>query len=280
MSLNSLGVIAGGGELPQRIVAACRDSGRPVFIAAIKGACLPETVADAPHVWLEMGAVGKMVEAFKQAQCRDVVMAGPVPRPDFRNIKPDWQGVKLLPKVVRAAIQGDDAIIKAVVQFIEAQGFSVVGAEDVVTGLLAEPGALGRIEPGEIDLADIERGVQVARALGASDVGQAVVVRDGVVLGVEAVEGTNQLLERCGALAPPGQGGVLVKLPKPSQERRVDLPTIGAATIAKAVAARLHGIAVEAHGALILDRAEVVREADAAGIFVFGISSPPPGRPQ
>jgi DUF1009 family protein len=275
-SANKLGLIAGGGDLPLRVVAACREVGRPVFVAALNGACDPETVAGVPHLWVDVGAVGKVVEALKAAQCSDVVLAGPVPRPDLKHIKPDWQGLRLLPKVVRAAARGDDAIIRTLVGFIESQGFRVIGADEVVKELLAPEGVLGKISPSESDMDDINRAIAVARALGEMDVGQAAIVRDHVVLGVEAVEGTNALIDRCGLLAPPGRGGVLVKVPKPGQERRVDLPTIGIVTIEKAVAARLNGIAVEAGGALILDRDDAVRRADAAGLFIYGLASGPP----
>lgn len=279
-SANKLGLIAGGGDLPLRVIAACREVGRPVFVTALTGACDPETVIDVPHLWVEVGAVGKVVEVLKAAQCTDVVLAGSVLRPDLRHIKPDWQGLRLLPKVVLAAARGDDAIIKILVDFIESQGFRVIGADEVVRELLAPEGVMGKVNPSESDLADMTRAITVALALGKMDVGQAAIVRDHVVLGVEAVEGTNALIDRCGLMAQPSRGGVLVKVPKPGQERRVDLPTIGIVTIEKAISARLNGIAVEAGGALILDRDEVVRQADAAGLFIYGFNGGSPARSQ
>lgn len=265
-----LGVIAGGGELPGRIVATCRAAGRPVFVAAIAGACAAETVDGADHGWFEVGHVGRLLDALRHAGCTEIVLAGSVPRPDFGSLKPDWQGLKLLPRLLAAAAKGDDAILRALVGFLEEQGFKVIGADDVVAGLVAPAGLIGAVAPTPADMDDITRAVRVARALGALDVGQAAVVRTGLVLGVEAAEGTDALLARCAGLAAPGRGGVLVKLPKPGQERRVDLPTIGAATVRNAAAARLNGVAVQAGGALILDRKEVGRAADATGLFILG----------
>ncbi len=266
-----LGVIAGSGELPRLMIAACRDRQRPAFVAAITGACDPATVANSEHGWFDIAAVGRLVESLRQHACRDVVLAGPVPLPDMRALRPDWQGLRLLPRVARAAMQGDDALLRTLVDFLEEQGFRVVGADQVIADLVAPPGPLGRIAPDEGDRDDIERGLQAARAIGALDIGQAAVVRAGRVLALEAAEGTDAMLRRCAEIAPPGRGGVLVKAAKPGQERRVDLPTIGVATVAGAAAARLKGIAVEAGAALVIDRAGVTRAADEAGLFVVGV---------
>lgn len=266
-----LGIIAGGGTLPRRIVRASLDRGRPVYIAALSGHCPPETVTGVEHGWFDLAGVGHITDGLRRAACRDVVFAGSVGRPDLARLKPDWQGIKLLPRVIAAAARGDDALLTVLVGYLEQLGFRVVSVEDCL-GLdaLATVGPLGRLAPDEAALKDIDRAVAVARALGALDVGQGAVVRDQVVLGLEAVEGTDAMLRRAGELAPPGRGGVLVKLPKPGQERRVDLPTIGVATVENAAAARLAGIAVEAGGTLVLDRQAVAAAADRLGLFVTG----------
>ncbi len=266
-----LGIIAGGGTLPQRIATACLDRGQAPYVAALSGHCAPETVAGLDHGWFDLAGIGHITEALRRAGCRDVVFAGSVGRPDIARLKPDWQGIKLLPRVIAAAARGDDAILKVLVGYLEELGFRVVSAEDCLgTDALAAVGPLGRLVPDAAARQDIDRAVAIARALGALDVGQGAVVRDLVVLGVEAVEGTDALLARAGGLAPPGRGGVLVKLPKPGQERRVDLPTIGVATVENAAAARLAGIAVEAGGTLVLDRPAVAETADRLGLFVIG----------
>ncbi len=266
-----LGILAGSGEIPARLISACRATGRDVFVIAFNGETDPATVDDCDHAWRDLAAVGGTVDALKSAACEEVVLIGPLHRPQFSALKPDWRGVKLLPKIVRAARQGDDALLTVVVQFLEQEGFRVVGADEILTEMAAPMGDLGAHGPATDDLADIARGVAVVRALGAVDVGQAAVVRDGLVLAVEAAEGTDAMLARCAELKGDTTGGVLVKLPKPGQERRVDLPTIGVSTVERAIAAGLHGIAVEAGGALVVDREAVVTRADAVGLFVTGI---------
>ena len=267
-----IGILAGSGELPARLVAALRAVGREVFVIAFEGTTDPGIVADVPHAWLRPVEVGRIVDRLKGEGCRDLVLAGAVRRPDLASITPDRRGLKLLPRLLKAARRGDGALLGVVVEFLEEEGFRVIGAEDVLGDLLAPAGTLTRAAPDQRDGEDIAHGVRVVDALGALDVGQAAVVRGGLVLGVEAVEGTDALLHRCAAFRGAEPAGVLVKLTKPGQERRVDLPTIGVATVAAAAAAGLRGIAIEAEGALIVDRAAVVAAADRAGIFIHGVS--------
>ena len=267
-----LGILAGEGELPLRLAEACRASAREFFVVAFEGGADEGALADLPHGRTTLGAVGKTLEMLRQAGCEEVVLAGRLRRPDFDKLDLDRRGVALLAKLALRGL-GDDAVLSAVVAELEGAGFRVVGAEEIMAELLAPAGAIGACEPDAEDRRDIDLGARVARALGALDVGQAAVVRAGLVLGVEAQEGTDALLRRCAELGGGSSGGVLVKLRKPGQERRVDLPTIGVATVAGAAAAGLKGIAVEAGNALIVDRPEVARAADAAGLFVVGIEA-------
>ncbi|MBI4182608.1 MAG: UDP-2,3-diacylglucosamine diphosphatase LpxI [Proteobacteria bacterium] len=268
-----LGIVAGSGVLPGRVVAACRASGRDFFVLAIEGHTDPAVAEGSPHAWVRLGALGKAIRILHDERVGEVCLAGPVRRPSWRELRPDLGGIRFLARVGSRAF-GDDGLLSAVVERIEEEGFRVVGADEVAVDLLPPSGPLGRHRPDARAEADIGRGVAVARALGALDVGQAVVVQEGVVLGVEAAEGTDALLVRCGGLHSHGPGGVLVKIPKPQQDRRVDLPTIGPDTVRRAHAAGLSGIAVEAGGTLVLERAEVVRVADELGLFVTGIDRP------
>lgn len=274
MAPTKLGIIAGSGPLPGNIARSCQTSGREVFIVAFEGETEPQTCTGAPHVWLRLGAVGELLRQLKRAGCHEIVLAGPIRRPSFKTLKLDMRGLKLMGKIGRAMGRGDDALFSIIVQELEDEGFRVVGADTVLAELAAAEGVLGRVAPDDEALRDIELGCRVARSLGTADVGQAVIVHQGVVLGVEAVEGTDALIERCAALRREGSGGVLVKLKKPDQERRVDLPTIGANTITRAAEAGLSGVAVEAGESLILDREAVIAEADERGLFVVGIASP------
>lgn len=266
-----LGVIAGGGALPGLIAQACRERGAPFHMIRLKGFADPALQAF-PGDDCAIGEAGKIIRTLKKGDCDAAVFAGIVKRPDFAAVKADWRGAALLPRLIAAAARGDGALLSVLVETIEAEGLIVVGAEEAIDGLAAPAGAMGRHAPSETDLADLRKGAAVIAALGPYDVGQAAVVARGLVLAIEAAEGTDAVLDRCAALPEALRGGVLVKRPKPDQERRVDLPTIGADTIRRAEAAGLNGVAVEAGGALVIDRAETVRLADAAGLFVYGFA--------
>ncbi len=267
-----LGILAGRGELPGQIVQACQAAGREIFVIAFNGETDPATVAgDVSHEWVDLPTVGRTIRLLKEAEARELVLIGPVGRPDFAKLKPDWHGAKLLPKVIKAARQGDDALMKVVVEDLEQQGFTIRGAEEILAGLGAPLGAIGALAPDASDQDDIRRGMEIVAKLGDMDIGQAVVVREGYVLAVEAAEGTDEMLQRCERFRGEAPGGVLVKRPKPGQERRVDLPAIGVPTVEGAARAGLKGIAVAAGGALIANRGAVIEAADRLGIFVCGV---------
>ncbi|MSP50168.1 MAG: LpxI family protein [Alphaproteobacteria bacterium] len=264
-----LGILAGSGPLPRRLVETCRREGRPFFVLAFTGETEPATVEGTEHAWVRVGAVGKAIGILKEAGCTELVLAGPVRRRSPMAFRPDWRGLQFFARVGRRA-WGDDGLLSAVIQELEAEGFHVIGAEAVLPTLLASTGAFGRTAPDADAMADIDRGIDILKALGGLDIGQAVVIQQGVVLGIEAVEGTDSLMERCKDLHREGRGGVLVKMPKPGQESRVDLPTIGSRTVERAHRAGLAGIAVEAGGTIVLDRDAVGAAADRLGLFVYG----------
>ncbi len=189
------------------------------------------------------------------------------------DLRPDAEGARIMARIGRAAFAGDDGLLAAVVRVLGEEGFRVIGAHEVLTEAVGPRGQMGRIAPDASAMADIERGAAVVRALGQVDVGQGCVVQQGVVLAVEAIEGTDAMLARAAVLARPGPGGVLVKLVKPGQDRRADLPTIGPATLRAAASAGLRGVAFEAGGTLLTDRAACITEADEAGIFLLGIDA-------
>ena len=272
--LPKLGVIAGGGQLPARIVEHCRRQGRDVFVIALEGQAAPELVADVPHEWVRLGAGGKTLEILRREAVAEVVMAGAVRRPSLTDLRPDLWTAGFLARS-GAVILGDDGLLRAIVRELETRAVRVIGVDEVLPDVLAPAGCLGKLAPDAEAQADIARALSVARGIGALDVGQGAVVQQGIVLAVEAVEGTAAMLERCRGLARPGPGGVLVKAKKPGQDRRADLPTIGPDTVRAAAAAGLRGIAVEAGSVLILDRMETVAAADAANLFLVGLAPPP-----
>lgn len=279
--IGKLGIIAGGGDLPLRLARACQSIGRPYLVLGIEGWAGQEIV-EFEHVWISLGGIGRTFELLQNSKCQSVVIAGYVKRPDFKKIKFDMAGVKLLPKVLGAAKKGDDALLTVLVGAFEKQGLNVVGAEMVFADLLATAGVLGAHAPSAQSKSDIVKAAEVMQVLGRHDIGQAAVVCDQHVLAIEAAEGTDAMLRRCAELpkeirgTPDNRRGVLVKVPKEGQERRIDLPTIGPRTVELADRAGLAGIAIAAGAALILDRDEVIAAADRAGLFLLGIEAEGP----
>jgi DUF1009 family protein len=269
----ALGILAGGGPLPGRVAAAAHAAGRPVFIIGLEGFADPKVIGAWPHAVARVGGAARILELLRTNGCRDLVLIGPVRRPSLLDLRPDVVGAKLLARAGRMAFAGDDGLLKAVVQVLGEEGFNVIGAHEVLTEALGPRGLLSRTSPDAQAAADIERGIAVARALGMADVGQGCIVQEGLVLCVEAIEGTDAMIARAGALRRPGPGGVLVKIVKPGQDRRADLPTIGPDTIRAAHAAGLRGVAFEAGGTILTERAETIRLVDAAGMFLLGLDA-------
>lgn len=267
-----LAIIAGGGNLPRRIAESCREKGRPFFLIALKDQCSPETVEGMPHAWFRLGAAGSAMALLHEKGIRDLVMAGNVTRPGLTSLRPDMRTLGFWTRIGKRAL-GDDALLKAVIAELESEGFRLLSVPDVLDDILAQAGQWGRNTPDDQALADIRGGIRIGRAMGSLDVGQSVILQQGIVIGVEAIEGTDRLIERCGPLQRKGPGGVLVKLKKPQQEDRADLPTVGDRTVKAAARAGLRGIAVEAGATLVLDPEAMIREADRHGLFLIGLTA-------
>lgn len=270
-----LGLIAGGGELPVLLAEHLAAGGGPYFVARIA------PYADAalethPGVTLGLGQMGARMQAMREAGVDAIVVIGQVPRPDISKLQLDEGAVAMLPAIMAALQEGDDTLLRTVLSEHEKAGFRVLGADAVMADLLAAPGAWGAVTPTPKQYGDIKRAAKIAAAIGRYDVGQGVIVADGVALAVEAQEGTDRMLARVAEFPETLRGtaakrrGVLVKRPKPIQDLRIDLPVIGVRTIEGAAAAGLAGVAVQAGGALVVRRDAIVAAADKLGLFVFG----------
>jgi hypothetical protein len=276
--MKKLGLIAGGGSLPVEIAEHCQRSGRPLFVIRLKGFAGDGL---SPYAGAEVGLaeLGKCFKALRRAKCEAVCLAGNVARPDFSSLMPDLRGLAVLPAAIAAARKGDDALLRMLVAEFEKEGFAVEGAHEVMDDLGLPAGVLGAVQPAEEHAADIAQALDVARAIGRLDAGQAAVVCRGLVLALEAAEGTDALLARVAELPEALRGtadaplGVLAKAPKPIQETRVDLPTIGPATVEAVARAGLAGIVGEAGRLLVLDRETVIRLADELGVFILGVEA-------
>lgn len=274
-----LAIVAGSGQLPLYVAAAAREMGENPFIVRLRD--------DSHFDWsgfdnavISVGDVAGLGRLLRENQVDRVVLSGGVKRrPEWREIRPTLGIVLKLPSIVRTLLSsGDDAVLQMVIKIIGTMGAKVIGAHEIAPGLLATTGAFGAQKPNEDDLRDIRKAAEAALALGALDVGQGAVSVGGRIVALEGVEGTDAMLARVAALRAEGRisprrKGVLVKLCKPQQDIRADLPTIGIETVENAQKAGLAGIAVEAGRALVLDRDEMLKAADQAGIFVCGIDT-------
>lgn len=267
-----LGLLAGGGPFPARVADAAVTSGHEIFVVCLKGFGDPEDFARFPHVVERIGAGGAIIQRLKDEGVTHIVLAGKVKRPSMLSLLPDVWMAKAMARVGVAILSGDDALFRAVVQVLGEEGFEIVSPQSLIEdSTAAEAGLLAGDEPDATARADIIRGIQTLRCLAPMDVGQAVVVQQGMVLGIEAVEGTDALIARAGDLRREGPGGVLVKLSKTGQEMRIDAPVIGPLTVAGAKEAGLRGIAIEAGRTILAERAATLEAAEAAGLFVLAV---------
>ncbi|WP_298099381.1 LpxI family protein [Brevundimonas sp.] len=273
--MNKLGLIAGGGALPVSVAARCEAEGRPVFVVRLAGFA---DVHLARHPGLEAGMAefGRILSALKKAGCTAVCFAGTVSRPDFRTLKPDLKGAALMPGIIAAATRGDDALLRKILSVFEGEGYAIEGADDILGGETLPAGALGAVRPTDEQLSDLRKALHVAEKAGELDIGQGAVVCQGLVLAVEAQEGTDAMLARVAGLPSDLRGsarerkGALGKAPKPIQDMRVDMPVIGARTVEMAAAAGLAGVGGVAGRLILIDRAGLIEAADRLGLFVWG----------
>ena len=268
--IKKIGIVAGSGMMPVEIIRNCRSRGIEVCVAGLLPWADEALFQDVEYTMARLGEVGKMLKFFRSHDVRDLVLAGGIKRPALKELVPDFEAVKILAKIALKKTS-DDSLFRTVIAEIEARGFHVCGIEEVVPEMLFQAGVYGRVKPSSDDMDDIRRGIEVARALGSVDVGQAVVVQEGMVLAVEAVEGTDAMLSRASALKKSGKAPVMVKIKKPGQDTRVDMPAIGIQTVTQLSKYGIGGIAVEAGGILVIEREAVIAAADAVKVFITGM---------
>jgi UDP-2,3-diacylglucosamine hydrolase len=264
--MEPIGLVAGSGRFPVLFAEAAASAGRGVVAAAHEGETDPELERHVAQLtWVKLGQLGRIAEVLRGGGCREAVFCGGLRKVRLFALRPDWLGVKVL-----AGLRGfgDDAALRAIADALEREGVRVVSPLPLVPDLLAPAGPLGKRRLSEEQRSDAEVGFGVARSLGALDVGQTVLVRRGVVLAVEAVEGTDACIARGGALA---EGAVVVKAFKPQQDARFDVPAVGPETVAAMQAARCSALAIEAGKAVVLDREALAAAADRTGIAVEGM---------
>jgi len=265
----NIGLIAGKGQFPLLFAQAARQQGAAVIAVAHRGETDPDLASFVTELhWIHVGQLGKIIRIFKAAGVRQAVMAGGISRGRlFREFRPDWRAVNV---IRRAGAGRDDRLLRAVADELETEGITIAPSTLFLHDLLAASGPLSRRPPTPEELADINLGVQAARELGRLDIGQCAVVRRQVVVALEAIEGTDATIRRGGVLAGPGV--VVVKMSKPDQDLRFDVPAVGLDTVAAMREVKAAVLAIEAGKTLIFDRPEMLKVADQAGIAVWGIS--------
>jgi hypothetical protein len=274
---DSVAIICGGGSFPGAVAEAVMRRGRRPVMLAVKGWAEAAIVERYAHHWIAIGQLGRLLRLARAEHCREVLFIGTLLRPPIRQIRLDWQTIRVMPRVIRSFRGGDNQLLSCMASLAEDAGLRVIGVDDVAPEILVPDGIIGRRQPADRDRSDIARALALIAALGPFDVGQAAVVADNNVLAVEAAEGTDNLLLRIADLRRQRRVttttgvGVLVKAPKPGQDRRFDLPSIGPRTIENVARAGLAGIAVTAGSTIIADAAQAIAAADREKVFLVGV---------
>lgn len=265
--------------MPFAVADSLVARGLTPVLFAIRGACDEKQAARFRHHWISAGQLGRAMTLFRTEGCRDLMFIGSLVRPSLSEIRLDWGTLRAMGQIWRSFRGGDDHLLSGIGRILEGQGFRMVGIKDVAPDLLMPQGALTGAKPDQRAEADIARGREVLRALSPFDIGQAAIVIDGHVVGIEDIEGTDGLLARVAKLREAGRirasagRGVLVKAPKSGQDLRYDLPAIGPRTIEGAAAAKLAGVAVVAGNTIVAEPQAMIAAADKASLFVTGVSA-------
>lgn len=266
----TIGVVAGAGTLPAALVHACIKKDIEPFIIGFEGQTDPALIEDHNHLWTRLGAAGQIINTLHAHDIKDLVLIGAIRRPSLMELRPDLRTAEFFARIGLKAL-GDDGLLSAMRSELEKEGFTLHGLQEFAEDLLMQEGEVGAHKPGKADWVDINHGIEISRELGRMDIGQAVIIQQGIVLGVEAAEGTDELIKRCKVLHRKGKGGVLIKTCKPQQDTDFDLPTIGPETIKNAAEAGLAGIVTHAGHSLLVEPEKVAQLADQHKMFVIGV---------
>ena len=265
-----LGIIAGGGPLPKYLAEHCQNNRREYFVTALVGIADDKILDALPMKWVRLGAAGKILQSLKDQKVEEIVMVGAVRRPSMMTLFPDWRALQFIIRNGNSWVGGDNSLLTAIAEEFERDGFKVIGVDELLSDLLAPVGAFGMIKPNNQDLKFIQSGIQQAQIIGQQDTGQAIVIQNNKIIGTENKSGTDDLIKRCRNTVSDHGKPILIKIKKPGQDRRIDLPTIGARTVQLAAECGFSGIVVETGQTLVVDRAKVTKMADECGLFVIG----------
>ena len=267
-----LAIVAGRGDLPKMIIEKCQKNGNPFFLILLEGENSNSDFISYPHHVVHIGHTGKILKILRDNKATEIVFAGGINKPSMSNMKVDAKGTVLLSKILGAKLFGDDNVLSTVMNFFEKEGFKFLGADEIIDDLVAKAGVLGELKPEKDFWQDITIGKNAIKIISELDIGQSLVVQQKQIIGVEAIEGTDALIERSGNLQfKIGRKPVLIKMKKIGQNIKADLPSLGVQTIHNLHKANFAGIAVEAGSSLIINQKEVIRLANEYGLFLVGI---------
>ena len=272
-NIEKIGIVAGSGNLPISIIKECEKKNIKPFIILLKDFTKNEDYSFHSHISINFGDVGKAISFFRKNNVKYIVFAGGVKKPDLKTIWPDLKGFFLLIKLLKCKIFGDDTILQTTIKFLEKEGFEILPVDKIITDIKIQPGIAGKIKmPNDDYNNDINLGIKVLKQIGDLDIGQSIVIQNGIVMGIECIEGTQKLIERCGELKyTTGRKPILVKIKKSKQTRKIDLPAIGEDTIMQVKKAGFAGIVIDSDNGLIIDKDLVIKLADKNKIFIKGI---------
>ncbi|WP_341751113.1 LpxI family protein [Candidatus Tisiphia endosymbiont of Piscicola geometra] len=260
-----VGIIAGNGLLPISLANSFIKQGGQCYIAALEGEANPVLYQDFTHQFFKIGMVKPIIEYFRKYDVKNIILAGSVNRPNLRSIKVDLMGSRLLARILKQKFLGDDKLLSIVTDFLEEKGFKVVSSYEI---LRTNNDVMTIAVPSRIDNTDIELGIKLLDSIGYLDVGQSVIVDNGYIIGIEAAEGTDNLIERCSYLRKNSTGGVLIKMMKKGQDTRIDIPTIGAKTISNLANYGYKGLVIQKDKVIILEIERTIELANECGLFI------------
>jgi DUF1009 family protein len=270
--IKKVAIIAGAGLLPLHVYEACLEKNIPVVVVGFEGETSFEIFKEENVHKFPIHKVSKLFKFLKEQEVSHITLAGKVRRADLTRLLLDPKGAKLLAKIIKGGLS-DNSILTTILKFFESEGYEVIGPDRLASKIIVEQGNLTKLKPSKTALNDIKKGVKILKSVSEHDVGQALVIQAGLVLGVEAAEGTNELMKRCGEIRQKDaeEGPVLIKICKPQQDTRVDLPCIGPKTIEIAKEYGFSGIVLEAGKTLILNHDETIKLANSSGVFICGV---------
>lgn len=273
IELDRLGLVAGSGDLPISILKECEKSDIKPFVVVLKDFAKESDYREYTHKPLKFGDVGKAISFFRKNKVKHIVFAGAVKKPDLKTIWPDLKGFFLLMQLLKCKIFGDDTILQTAIKFLEKEGFEILPVDKIVKDIKISHGIAGNIQlPNEDYIHDMELGIKVLRQIGDLDIGQSIVIQNGIVMGIECIEGTEKLIERCGHLKyTTGRKPILVKIKKTKQTRKIDLPAIGEDTITQLKQAGFAGVAIDYENGLVINREATINLANKNKIFIYGV---------